>query len=239
MYLRHKNVHVSQRRKFLGVFVVSFLVTTVSYSMPAIWGGLHPPSQGHGEVDRAGEALFLNKIDLATFTYGGLSFLSGLFVPSLLSGAAFGASAATSTRLTQHPRAFANESCYALMGSAAFPGRDGSVIISLTVILILEATGNGEHSLPASALMITLMCARLMGNMFNEGLFDVHINLKKILSMQQEAPEVCDAVDLTAGKAMSRDVKCVRQVECASGCCRSSRGRPSGRTSGRCSGRGR
>ena len=46
----------------------------------------------------------MNKIDLATFTYGGLSFLSGLFVPSLLSGAAFGASAATSTRLTQHPR---------------------------------------------------------------------------------------------------------------------------------------
>ena len=58
VYLRHKNVHVGQRRKFLGVLVVSFLVTTVSYSMPAIWGGLHPPSQGHGGVDRAGEALF-------------------------------------------------------------------------------------------------------------------------------------------------------------------------------------
>ena len=48
--------------------------------------------------------------------------------------------------------------------------------ISLCVIL-LEATGNISNLLP---LMLALMAARWVGNVFNEGLYDVHIHLKKM-----------------------------------------------------------
>ena len=46
--------------------------------------------------------------------------------------------------------------------------------ISLTVI-ILECTGNEEFVLP---LMLTLMTARIVGGLFNDDLYHIHIHLK-------------------------------------------------------------
>ena len=48
--------------------------------------------------------------------------------------------------------------------------------ISLTVILI-ESTNNIQYGLP---IMITLMIAKWTGDYFNEGIYDIHILLKKI-----------------------------------------------------------
>lgn len=48
--------------------------------------------------------------------------------------------------------------------------------ISLTVI-ILEATGDVQYIVP---LMLTVMFARFVGNIYNEGLYDIHIKLKKV-----------------------------------------------------------
>ena len=45
--------------------------------------------------------------------------------------------------------------------------------ISLTVILI-EATNDYTYGLP---LMLTLITARWVGNLFNHGLYDIHIHL--------------------------------------------------------------
>lgn len=48
--------------------------------------------------------------------------------------------------------------------------------ISLTVI-ILEATGDIQYIVP---LMLTVMFARFVGNIFNDGLYDIHIALKNV-----------------------------------------------------------
>lgn len=71
--------------------------------------------------------------------------------------------------------------------------------ISLAVIL-LEATGDMQYVLP---LMLALMAARFVGNMFNAGLYDIHIKLKRIPFLEGDLP--IDALDaeLTAGHVMS------------------------------------
>lgn len=56
--------------------------------------------------------------------------------------------------------------------------------ISLTVIL-LECTGVIEWGLP---IMVTLMAARWVGNIFNEGLYDIHIHLRHFPFLEYDPP---------------------------------------------------
>ncbi|CAF1162359.1 unnamed protein product [Didymodactylos carnosus] len=84
---------------------------------------------------------------LASWTYG-IAVSSGLFIPSLLIGAAWG-------RL------------WGICVLKILPNRVGGIMrmtISLAVILI-EATGNIGFGLP---IMIVLTCAKLIGDLFNE-----------------------------------------------------------------------
>ena len=81
--------------------------------------------------------------------------------------------------------------------------------ISLTVIL-LEATGDMQYVLP---LMLTLMCARFTGNVFNEGLYDIHIKLKGIPFLEPEVPSIAEKNEIVASQVMSTDVKCLRPIE--------------------------
>ena len=152
---------------------------------------------------------FFPYITLATLTYG-IAIPSGLFVPSLLSGAAFG-------RLCGHllhkldgtSGTFADSGTYALMGAAAVLGGMARMTISLTVIL-LEATGDMQYVLP---LMLTLMAARFTGNVFNEGLYDIHIKLKGIPFLEPEVPSLVERHEILAGQVMTTEVKCLRPVE--------------------------
>ena len=112
----------------------------------------------------------------ACLTYG-IAVPSGLFVPSLLGGAALGRLVGHLLhRLDAQSGTFADAGTYALVGAAAGLGGMARMTISLCVIL-LEATGNISNLLP---LMLALMAARWVGNVFNEGLYDVHIHLKKM-----------------------------------------------------------
>jgi chloride channel 7 len=84
---------------------------------------------------------FLPYISLATIVYG-IAVPSGLFVPSLLSGAAFGRLCGHLLHKLDHTQGtFADSGSYALMGAAACLGGMARMTISLTVIL-LEATGD-------------------------------------------------------------------------------------------------
>lgn len=111
-------------------------------------------------------------ISLAVVVYG-IGIPSGLFVPSLLSGATFGRLWGNLSLKIYPQLAFSNT--YALIGAAAVLGGMARMTISLTVIL-LECTGNEQFVLP---LMLTLMTARLVGQLFNDDLYHIHIHLKK------------------------------------------------------------
>lgn len=178
----------------------------------------HFRESGGGETE-AGEgatfssaALFLffvPYIVLASLTYG-IAVPSGLFVPSLLSGAAFGRLFGHLLHKLDHTSGtFADSGTYALMGAAGVLGGMARMTISLTVIL-LEATGDMQYVLP---LMLTLMAARFTGNVFNEGLYDIHINLKHIPFLEAEVPTVAERHEIVAGQVMSTEVKCLRPVE--------------------------
>ena len=118
------------------------------------------------------QVFFVSYISLAVLVYG-IAVPSGLFVPSLLSGAAFGRLFGNLLHKI-HPRiAFSN--IYSLIGAAAVLGGMARMTISLTVIL-LECTGNEQFVLP---LMLTLMTARIVGGLFNDDLYHIHIHLKK------------------------------------------------------------
>ncbi|CAM9377787.1 unnamed protein product [Phaeothamnion confervicola] len=152
---------------------------------------------------------FLPYFIMAMITYG-IAVPSGLFVPSLLSGAAFGRLCGHLLhKLDNTSGTFADSGTYALIGAAAALGGMARMTISLTVIL-LEATGDMQYVLP---LMLTLMAARWVGNVFNQGLYDIHIQLKGLPFLEDEVPPVATRNDMTASQAMSRDVKCLRPIE--------------------------
>ena len=114
---------------------------------------------------------------LACATYG-IAVPSGLFVPSLLLGAAFGRlyGQLLGSLLSFTAWNLSQPGVYALIGSAAMLGGMARMTISITVIMI-EATNDYSYGLP---LMLTLMTARWVGNCFNEGLYDIHIHLNQV-----------------------------------------------------------
>lgn len=96
-------------------------------------------------------------------TYG-TAVPSGLFIPSLLAGSAYGRCVGQALNVAC-PGCFARPGLYALVGAAAVLGGMARMTISLCVIL-LESTGDLTFGMP---LMVVLMASRWVGNVFNEG----------------------------------------------------------------------
>ncbi|XP_037545453.1 H(+)/Cl(-) exchange transporter 7 [Nematolebias whitei] len=144
---------------------------------------------------------------LACWTYG-LSVSAGVFIPSLLIGAAWGrlcgillASIASTGSI------WADPGKYALIGAAAQLGGIVRMTLSLTVIMV-EATGNVTYGLP---IMLVLMTAKIVGDYFQEGLYDIHIKLQSVPFLHWEAPATSHW--LTAREVMSSPVTCLNRVE--------------------------
>ena len=125
---------------------------------------------------------FLPYLMMACLSYG-IAVPAGMFVPSLLSGAALG-------RLIGHllhkldnaHGTFADSGTYALIGAAAMCSGISRMTISLTV-MILEATGDMQYVLP---LMLTILVSRGIGNIFTEGIYDMHIHTKRFNYLDEE-----------------------------------------------------
>uniref|UniRef100_K3W4Y1 Chloride channel protein n=1 Tax=Globisporangium ultimum (strain ATCC 200006 / CBS 805.95 / DAOM BR144) TaxID=431595 RepID=K3W4Y1_GLOUD len=118
----------------------------------------------------------------ACWTYG-IAVPSGLFVPSLLAGAAYGRIFVMVLHWYEFPVG-APDGMFALIGAACMLGGMARMTISLTV-MILECTGVIEWGLP---IMVSLMAARWVGNSFNEGLYDIHIHLKRLPFLEFDPP---------------------------------------------------
>ncbi|CAG5897560.1 unnamed protein product [Menidia menidia] len=144
---------------------------------------------------------------LACWTYG-LSVSAGVFIPSLLIGAAWGRlcgillASITSTGST-----WADPGKYALIGAAAQLGGIVRMTLSLTVIMV-EATGNVTYGLP---IMLVLMTAKIVGDYFQEGLYDIHIKLQSVPFLHWDAPATSHW--LTAREVMSSPVTCLNRIE--------------------------
>ncbi|KAL0603341.1 LOW QUALITY PROTEIN: Chloride transport protein 6 [Plecturocebus cupreus] len=117
---------------------------------------------------------------LACWTYG-ISVPSGLFVPSLLCGAAFGRLVANVLK-SYIGLGHIYSGTFALIGAAAFLGGVVRMTISLTVILI-ESTNEITYGLP---IMVTLMVAKWTGDFFNKGIYDIHVGLRGVPLLEWE-----------------------------------------------------
>jgi chloride channel 7 len=151
---------------------------------------------------------FASYFMLSCWTYG-IAVPSGLFVPNLLAGAAFGRIVG---QLLQHlfgKDDVVNAGTYALVGAASGLSGMARMLISLAVILI-EATGDIQYGLP---LMVSLMAAKWVGDYFNEGLYDIHIDINHWPILEWNAPR--DAAFLLAQNVMNRinPRTVVREVE--------------------------
>ncbi|KAJ7306627.1 hypothetical protein JRQ81_010042 [Phrynocephalus forsythii] len=129
---------------------------------------------------------FLLYFLLSCWTYG-VSVPSGLFVPSLLCGAAFGRLVANLLK-SYIGLDHIYSGTFALVGAAAFLGGVVRMTISLTVVLI-ESTNEITYGLP---IMITLMVAKWTGDLFNKGIYDIYINLRGVPLLEWETKAEMD-----------------------------------------------
>ncbi|KAL1138626.1 hypothetical protein AAG570_008689, partial [Ranatra chinensis] len=143
---------------------------------------------------------------LSIWTYG-LSVSAGIFIPCLLTGAAWGRIAGIAIGYIFPNSSWVDPGKYALVGAAAQIGGVVRMTISLTIILI-EATGNITFGLP---LMITLMTAKWVGDYFSEGFYDRHIQLSGVPLLGWEPPPFSSS--LFTGEVMSHPVVVLQTIE--------------------------
>ncbi|MEE6497607.1 hypothetical protein FKM82_002785 [Ascaphus truei] len=143
---------------------------------------------------------------LSCWTYG-LTVSAGIFIPSLLLGAAWGRLFGILLTTIPNGASWADPGKYALMGAAAQLGGIVRMTLSLTVIMV-EATGNVTYGFP---IMLVLMTSKIVGDYFIEGLYDIHIKLQSVPFLHWEAPVT--SYSITAREVMSTPVTCLRRRE--------------------------
>ncbi|XP_077294342.1 chloride channel protein 7 [Arctopsyche grandis] len=143
---------------------------------------------------------------LACWTFG-LSVSSGLFIPSLLTGAAWGRLFAVTLQYLIPSLDTIHPGKYALIGAAAQLGGVVRMTISLTVI-ILETTGDISNAFP---IIVTVMAAKWTGDFFNEGIYDIHIQLAGVPILPWEPPPL--AHNIYASEVMSHPIVTFKTIE--------------------------
>ncbi|XP_045476555.1 H(+)/Cl(-) exchange transporter 7 [Harmonia axyridis] len=167
---------------------------------------LHDPPNTHNALSLA--YFVIVYYFLACWTYG-LSTSIGLFIPTLLTGAAWGRLVSVGLIYLFPNSAIAQPGKYALIGAAAQLGGVVRMTISLTVI-IMETTGDISFALP---LIITLIAAKWTGDFFNEGIYDTYIQLSGVPLLPWEPPPLVH--NIYASEVMSHPaitLKCVENV---------------------------
>jgi len=141
---------------------------------------------------------------MTCLTYG-TNIPSGLFVPSILFGSIFGR--IVGQLMQNYTSVNVDPGLYAFIGGGAFLGGVTRATISIVVIMI-ECTQNQNYSIP---LMVTIMSAKLVGDNFNHGLYDIHVHLQKIPFLEYNPTYEMEF--LTAADVMTPNVVTFNQVE--------------------------
>ncbi|BFZ17897.1 hypothetical protein BsWGS_20936 [Bradybaena similaris] len=143
---------------------------------------------------------------LACWTYG-LSVPSGLFIPGLLVGSAWGRIVGIFVSWASGKASWVSLSFYSLVGASSMLGGIVRMTISLTVI-IMETTSNVPLGLP---VMISLIVAKWVGDQFTEGIYDLHIHLQGVPILGWEPLPL--STNLSAKAVMSHPVTVFRMKE--------------------------
>ena len=115
----------------------------------------------------------------------GLAIPVGLFIPSLVAGAAYGR--IWGSLLNEAFSGYvADSGTYALMGAAAVNGGVTRMTLSMTIIM-LETCGNMTYLLP---LMVTFGAARYSGKFFADGIYDIQLHMKNFAYLQSDLSSV-------------------------------------------------
>lgn len=121
---------------------------------------------------------------MTCLTYG-IAVPSGLFIPSLLTGSAYGRFVGEVMVKVFGEDSGIDPRTYSLVGAAAVLGGVVRMTISLAVILI-ESTGNYQYALP---MMVVFFSSRWAGNGFNKGIYDSHIDLNDWPLLEEKLPK--------------------------------------------------
>uniref|UniRef100_A0A0N5AWK8 Chloride channel protein n=1 Tax=Syphacia muris TaxID=451379 RepID=A0A0N5AWK8_9BILA len=143
---------------------------------------------------------------LTLWTYG-LSVPSGIFIPSLLTGAAWGRLVGIGVEYLFPNVTGVDPGKYALAGAAAQLGGIVRMTLSLTAI-IMEATKDITFGLP---IMLVLMISKWIGDIFNAGLYDSQIELNEVPLLGWNPPKM--SRNILAERIMRKDVVAVEPVE--------------------------
>ncbi|KAL5020976.1 hypothetical protein ScPMuIL_000131 [Solemya velum] len=145
---------------------------------------------------------------LGVWTYG-LSVSSGVFIPSLVIGAAWGRMVGIGVvNIFPDELQFQRDvGKYALIGAACQLGGIVRTTISLTVIIV-ECTGDISFGLP---IMIVLMISKWVGDFITTGLYDMNVEVSGIPLLPWEAPPLCD--DVKTSEVMCQPLLTFQPVE--------------------------
>ncbi|EFN81286.1 H(+)/Cl(-) exchange transporter 7 [Harpegnathos saltator] len=164
----------------------------------------HDPKGSHNDMTLAIFVVLYFFLAASTF---GLSMSSGLFIPSLLIGSAWGRLIGSGLSKLWPNCVVLDPGKYALLGAAAQLGGVVRMTISLTAILI-EATQGISFGLP---VIIVLIMAKWVGDFFNEGIYDIHTQMAGIPLIPWEPPPLSS--NIYASEIMSHPVVTLRTVE--------------------------
>ncbi|CAH0563902.1 unnamed protein product [Brassicogethes aeneus] len=164
----------------------------------------HDPPNTHNAVSLAVFVIFYFLLSCWTF---GLATSNGLFIPALLTGAAWGRLVSIGLFYVSPDLSLIHPGKYALIGAASQLGGVVRMTISLTVI-IMETTGNISFALP---LIVTLIAAKWTGDFFNEGIYDTLIQLSGVPLLPWEPPPLVN--NIYASEVMSHPAVTLKSVE--------------------------
>lgn len=146
---------------------------------------------------------------LAAITAGVL-VPAGLFVPTLLAGAAYGRIIGHLMNLLLPVGYAADSGSYALIGAASMLGGMARMTIAGTVIC-LEACGNMAYLLP---LMVTFAGARYAGNAIdNNSMYEIQIKLKKLPFLESSLHNLGLLTYQDVSQIMTSNVVTLKEVD--------------------------
>ncbi|KAM7345339.1 chloride channel protein 7 [Cochliomyia hominivorax] len=162
----------------------------------------HDPPGSHKILTLALFTLIYYFLSCSTF---GLNVSLGVFIPTVLVGAAWGRLVAMVSFYFCPQAKFLHPGKYALIGAAANLGGVLRMTISLTVIL-METTGiETSFFFP---LIITLISAKWVGDYFNKGIYDIQIEVNHVPMLPWEP--LPHTMGLKASNIMSSPVICIK-----------------------------